>query len=216
MQRRGQCRRHRCPDPGRAGRCWLRMDRRREQQRAERRALAMRRPHTGRFLAHHAGPAAHPLQPSVPAGSTLRRDCTRSSPPSPNVGRRGVLHSARAGLTVCNLVEALIRLGRWPEADALLAEHGGRESAPYAGAALRVLAAQLAVARGDGPSAASNVQRALDLDTDVYDIDLDAAFVNSEVARLAGEVEHAQRIVIDALQAVQPEWEERYVWPLVW
>ncbi len=130
--------------------------------------------------------------------------------------RSGVLHSARAGLAVCNLVEALIRLGRWPEADALLAEHGGRESAPYAGAALLVLAGQLAVARGNGASAASNVQRALDLDVGVYDIDLDAAFVNSEVARLTGEVEHAQRIVIDALQAVQPEWEERYVWPLVW
>jgi DNA-binding CsgD family transcriptional regulator len=130
--------------------------------------------------------------------------------------RSGLLHSARAGLAVCNLVEALIRLGRWPEADALLAEHGGREGAPYAAAGLRVLAAQLAVARGDGSAATTNVQRALDLNADVYDIDLDAAFVTGEVARLAGEVEHAQQIIIDALQAVQPEWEERYVWPLVW
>jgi DNA-binding CsgD family transcriptional regulator/tetratricopeptide (TPR) repeat protein len=130
--------------------------------------------------------------------------------------RGGVLHSATAALTVCNLVEALIRLGRWPEADALLAEHGGRESAPYAAAALRVLAGQLAVARGDRTAAAEQAQRARDLDAGIYDIGLDAAFVDSEVARLASEIEHAQQIATDALEGIQPEWEERYVWPLVW
>jgi DNA-binding CsgD family transcriptional regulator len=130
--------------------------------------------------------------------------------------RSGILHSMRACLTVCNLLEALIRLGRWAEADALLAEHGEREIAPYPAAALRVLSGQLAVARGDGMTAAKHVQSARDLDGGVYDLGLDAAFVDSEVARLAGEIEPAQRIVIDALAAIQPEWEERYVWPLVW
>jgi DNA-binding CsgD family transcriptional regulator/tetratricopeptide (TPR) repeat protein len=130
--------------------------------------------------------------------------------------RSGILHSAMARLTVCNLVEALIRLGRWPEADALLAEHGGQEGMRYAAAALRVLAGNLAVARGDVATAARDVQRARDLDVGVYDIALDAAFIDSEVARLAGDLERAQRIAAQALHTVQIEWEERYVWPLVW
>jgi DNA-binding CsgD family transcriptional regulator/tetratricopeptide (TPR) repeat protein len=130
--------------------------------------------------------------------------------------RNGVLHSASACLTVCNLVETLIRLGRWTEADSLLAEHGGRESTPYSAAALRVLSGQLAVARGDTTAAIKNVQRARDLDVGVYDIDVDAAFVESEAARLEGDVERAQRIAIEALEGIQPEWQERYVWPLVW
>lgn len=130
--------------------------------------------------------------------------------------RSGVLHSASACLTVCNLVETLIRLGRWTEADALLAEHGGRESAPYSAAALQVLAGQLAVSRGEAAAAIGHVQRARDLDVGVYDIDLDAAFVDSEAARLEGNIERAQHIVIEALGAIQAEWQERYVWPLVW
>jgi DNA-binding CsgD family transcriptional regulator/tetratricopeptide (TPR) repeat protein len=130
--------------------------------------------------------------------------------------RSGVSHSASASLTVCNLVEALIRLGRWTEADALLAEHGGRENTPYSAAALRVLAGQLAIARGDAAAAIKHAQRAHDLGVGVYDIALDAAFVDSEAARLDGDVERAHRIVIEALGSGSEEWQERYVWPLVW
>jgi DNA-binding CsgD family transcriptional regulator len=129
---------------------------------------------------------------------------------------RGMLHTARAGLAVCNLVEALIHLGRWSEVDQLLAEHGNRYSA-YAGAALQVLRGQLAAARGDVARAADHAARAGEIhNAPYYDTELDAAFIISEVARLAGDTAQAQRIVLDCLRNAQPEWEERYVWPLVW
>jgi predicted ATPase/DNA-binding NarL/FixJ family response regulator len=141
------------------------------------------------------------------------------------IARRGLEIASRVGLTrtaggylTGNLVESLVRAGRWSEADPIIEEVVGWGLTGTFGGAVLITRAELYVLRGDYVRAGEDldVVRRLIGAGDPQDLQL-LAFVEADCARARGEFGQARAIVERALheRSEGGMW-ARYGWRLIW
>jgi ATP/maltotriose-dependent transcriptional regulator MalT len=130
--------------------------------------------------------------------------------------RTGFVRTFGAYLTG-NLVESLIRLGRWTQADRLAraALEGGPEG--VFGTTLLQMRAEMAVGAGRYDDASAYLRKALRLVLGTTDDQFlqPLAYIEADIARATGDFPGGRAIVTAALTG-QSTPSGRYVWPLVW
>jgi DNA-binding CsgD family transcriptional regulator len=117
-----------------------------------------------------------------------------------------------------NMVEPMLRLGRWPEAERAAAQAMRGEPEGVFAATLLDHVAQIAVLTGRREEATSIAQQARDLVIDSSDPQFlqPLAFTLAEARRLAGDLDGAIETIMEALTQDSTLWLARYSWPLVW
>ncbi|MFI5954360.1 AAA family ATPase [Cryptosporangium sp. NPDC051539] len=132
-------------------------------------------------------------------------------------GRVGWARSWGAMLT-SNLVEPLLRLGQWREAQDLITEALADDPASLFAASLLLLRAELSLWQGDTDAAETDrevVARYLaDSSEPQYTVPL--AYLDGEVARSAGHLEVAWNRIRPAMRPPIVPMAVRYCWPLAW
>jgi DNA-binding CsgD family transcriptional regulator/tetratricopeptide (TPR) repeat protein len=141
-----------------------------------------------------------------------------------DAARLGMELASRVGLTrtfgaylVGNLVEPLVRLGEWAEADELARETLTAELIGVFGASLHELIGYLSVHRGRPDEALGHVREArrqLGESTEAQFLQA-LLYIEAEAARASGDLEHAGQLVRQGLSRTTA-WSGRYAWPLVW
>jgi DNA-binding CsgD family transcriptional regulator len=129
--------------------------------------------------------------------------------------RVGLARSLGAYL-VGNLAEPLIRLGRWREALDLITESLAEEPSGVFASTLTLQRAELRMWQGD-PAAAEDLREARRQFGDAADMQFTGpmAFIEAELARAAGDLGAARRLVQTPL-GMPRGTVLRYLWPLVW
>ncbi|MFC6082910.1 helix-turn-helix transcriptional regulator [Sphaerisporangium aureirubrum] len=128
-------------------------------------------------------------------------------------------HTRHSGTYLAgNLVEPMMRLGRWGEAEQAIAQALRGEPEGLFAATLLDQSAQLAVLSGRREEATRIAGRAVRLASGSRDPQFHQplAFTLAEAHRLAGDLDEALDTVMDALAADNSLWLGRYSWPLVW
>ncbi|TQS40671.1 helix-turn-helix transcriptional regulator [Cryptosporangium phraense] len=139
--------------------------------------------------------------------------------------RDGLALSGRVGsarswgaMLAGNIVEPLLRLGRWREAQDLITETLADDPVSMFAASLFLLRAELHLWQGDRAAAAADRQEAgrhLGGNEEVqYSVPL--AYLDGELARSAGDLEAAWDHVRPALRPPIVPMAVRYCWPLAW
>jgi DNA-binding CsgD family transcriptional regulator/tetratricopeptide (TPR) repeat protein len=117
-----------------------------------------------------------------------------------------------------NLAEALMHLGEWDRAQALI--DNGMRSQPEGifEATLQILQAELSLLTGDLEGARSAVTRTAALVTDPFDDQFmnPLATFEAELKLASGDFAAATGIVLEALERSREHASPRYVWPLLW
>ena len=137
---------------------------------------------------------------------------------------RGIVLAARVGLSrsygaylTGNLVDSLLRLGRWTEAE--LAAQDAMIGAPEGvfAAVLIQVRAEIAVGCGRYADAAAHVREVRRLLGDISDDQFlqPLAWTEAEMARAEGDLDAARGIVATGLERTLT-LSGRYAWPLVW
>jgi DNA-binding CsgD family transcriptional regulator/tetratricopeptide (TPR) repeat protein len=117
-----------------------------------------------------------------------------------------------------NLVEPLLRLGRWEEAERTAVEAARNQPVGVFAATLLDLRAQLAVLagrRGDAERLAAQTRQLL-ATSNSFQFQQSLAFTMAETNRLAGDLDSAAAIIAESLTEGPDTWFERYSWPLIW
>jgi DNA-binding CsgD family transcriptional regulator len=132
--------------------------------------------------------------------------------------RVGLARTAGSFVTV-NWLESLVALGRWDEAEALLARElrGGLSTLYEAG--MYEVSARLRALQGRYEDAAADlarVRRVIGDRPDNIQFSQPMAFAQGEIDRAAGDLESARRGIEDALRSDLEGWNSRYGWPLLW
>jgi DNA-binding CsgD family transcriptional regulator len=132
--------------------------------------------------------------------------------------RVGLARTAGAFVTT-NRLESLLSLGRWDEADAVLAPDlraglgGMYEAGMYeVRARMRALQGRYADAAAD----LVHVRRLIGDRPDNIQFSQPMAFAQAEVDRAAGDLDTARRRIAEALESDTEGWNSRYGWPLIW
>jgi ATP/maltotriose-dependent transcriptional regulator MalT len=139
--------------------------------------------------------------------------------------RVGMTAATPAGLTrslgnylAGNLVESLLRLGEWDEAEQLAREALRTEPEGIFAATVLIVCGELAVMRGKYAEAAevvSTTRRTLGDSTDIQ-FTQSLAYLGALTARGRGDLTTALALVIDGLGDEIYRWLARYAWPLLW
>ena len=141
------------------------------------------------------------------------------------VAREGLKLADRVGMVralgaylIGNLAEPLLRLGRWEEVDALLAQ--ALSSVPegiFAATVLQLRAERAAMSGryADAEADLRTARAALGGTTDVQFV-LPLGYVTAIVALGRGDLAAAQAAVAGSLPAEAFVWAARYTWPLLW
>jgi ATP/maltotriose-dependent transcriptional regulator MalT len=115
-----------------------------------------------------------------------------------------------------NLVEPLLRLGRWNEAAGVLEEGLAAEPEGVFLASLLMLRAELAVHRGELDRVSADVERLTRLiGAEDWQYIESIAYISAEAARQRGDLARARGLVAAKL-GVARDWTDRYAWPLLW
>jgi len=117
-----------------------------------------------------------------------------------------------------NLIESLLRLGEWDEAEQLADEAMRSEPEGIFAATVLIVCGELAVMRGKYAEAAEivrNTRRALGDSTDIQ-FTQSLAYIDALTARGRGELTTALALVTDGLGDSLNRWAARYAWPLLW
>jgi DNA-binding CsgD family transcriptional regulator len=117
-----------------------------------------------------------------------------------------------------NLVEPLLRLGRWEEAERTAVEAARNQPVGVFAATLLDLRAQLAVLAGrrsDAERLAAQTRQLL-ATSNSFQFQQSLAFTMAETNRLAGDLDSAAAIIAESLTEGPDTWFERYSWPLIW
>jgi DNA-binding CsgD family transcriptional regulator len=117
-----------------------------------------------------------------------------------------------------NLLEPLLRLGRWEEAERTAVEALRGEPVGMFAATVLDMRAQLAVLAGrhqDAERLVEQVRQLLGTSQDGQ-FQLSLAFTTAESRRVSGDLDGAAAVVIEALADDPLIWHGRYSWPLVW
>jgi DNA-binding CsgD family transcriptional regulator/tetratricopeptide (TPR) repeat protein len=138
--------------------------------------------------------------------------------------RQGMELASRVGLTrsfgaflAGNLVEPLVRLGEWEEAEQLGTETLEAGLIGVFAASLHELLGYLAAQTGRAEKALGHVREARRQLGDSREQQFLQAlvFIEAEVGRARGRLDEAARLVADGL-AEGNAWSARYAWPLTW
>jgi DNA-binding CsgD family transcriptional regulator len=138
--------------------------------------------------------------------------------------RDGIELAARVGLSrsfgaflTGNLVEPLVRMGQWPEAERLSREAVTAGLTGVFAASLHELLGYLAISGGRYEEALDHVRQARRNLGDSREPQFIQAlvFIEAEAARAAGDLPGATALVAAAL-GESTTWSTRYAWPLVW
>jgi ATP/maltotriose-dependent transcriptional regulator MalT len=118
-----------------------------------------------------------------------------------------------------NLAESLVRLGRWAEADAVIATTLAAEPEGVFAATVLEIGGQLAAMSGRYDQASECVMRArrfLGENTEAQ-FDTPFAYTLAEVARVQGDLAGALELLRDSVRdSALLAYTARYTWPLVW
>jgi DNA-binding CsgD family transcriptional regulator/tetratricopeptide (TPR) repeat protein len=119
---------------------------------------------------------------------------------------------------VGNRAEPLLRLGRWAEADRLLAEALADQPEGVFGATLHQLRAELAAMRGDDAAADGELRAARQTFTRTLDPQFTQPlrYVAALIALHQGDLTRARDAVAAGIEDAGEEWSSRYAWPVVW
>jgi DNA-binding CsgD family transcriptional regulator len=117
-----------------------------------------------------------------------------------------------------NAAEPLIRLGRWDEAEKIIAQAFEVDVSGMSAVSLYQLLAEIAIGRGAWPEAADWLAKAavFDMEDGWGQFSLPLAYVEAEVARGQGSPDRAVEIATAALAGDAPPDDARYTWPLLW
>jgi DNA-binding NarL/FixJ family response regulator len=116
-----------------------------------------------------------------------------------------------------NLVEPLVRTGRWAEAEAAARENLATDLTGVFAATLLELLGYLAVSRGDAGEAvdlAGQARKHLGESRETQ-FSHSLAYIEAEAARARGDLAAAAATVLDGLGELSA-WSTRYAWPLIW
>jgi DNA-binding CsgD family transcriptional regulator/tetratricopeptide (TPR) repeat protein len=132
-------------------------------------------------------------------------------------GRAGLSRSFGAFLTG-NLVEPVIRLGDWPEAERLANATMDPGLSGVFAASLHELLGYLTVMSGRHDEALPHVRSARRQLGESREPQFTQAliYIEAEAARASGSLAEAAAQVADGLADISPAWSARYAWPLVW
>jgi DNA-binding CsgD family transcriptional regulator/tetratricopeptide (TPR) repeat protein len=119
---------------------------------------------------------------------------------------------------VGNAAEPLVRLGRWDEADELLAPALAALPEGVFSATLHGLRAELAAMRGRYDEAARELRETRRTVGDTRDVQftLPLRYTATVIALGLGDIAAARQTVMDGLPEAETEWGARYAWPLLW
>jgi len=141
------------------------------------------------------------------------------------MAQAGMALAARAGMSrnlgshlVGNAAEPLIRLGRWGEADEMIARALAALPEGVFSATLQGLRAELAAMRGRYDEAARELRETRRTVGDTRDVQftLPLRFIAAMIALGLGDTAVARQTVMDGLPEAGSEWGARYAWPLLW
>jgi DNA-binding CsgD family transcriptional regulator/tetratricopeptide (TPR) repeat protein len=142
-----------------------------------------------------------------------------------DAARAGIELAERVGLSrsfgaflTGNLVEPLIRLGEWVEAERLATETMGPGLSGVFAASLHELLGYLAAMRGRPDDAVVHVRAARRQLGESHEPQFTQAlvFIEAEAARLRGDLVAASAQVARGLADITGAWSARYAWPLIW
>jgi ATP/maltotriose-dependent transcriptional regulator MalT len=119
---------------------------------------------------------------------------------------------------VGNRAEPLLRLGRWAEADRLIAEALADQPEGVFGATLHQLRAELAAMRGGYAEAGSELRAASQTFSHTVDPQFTQPlrYVAALIAVHQGDLTRARDAVAAGIGDASEEWTSRYAWPVVW
>ena len=119
---------------------------------------------------------------------------------------------------VGNTAEPLLRLGRWAEADRLIAEALAAQPEGVFGATLHQLRAELAAMRGGYDEAGSELRAASQTFSHTVDPQFTQPlrYVAAMIAVHQGDLPRARDAVAAGLGDASEEWTSRYAWPVLW
>jgi DNA-binding CsgD family transcriptional regulator len=138
--------------------------------------------------------------------------------------REGIAHAARVGLSrsfgaflTGNLVEPLVRLGEWADAERLAREALSTGLSGVFAASLHELLGYLAASTGRPEEALGHVREARRQlgESREPQFTQALAYTEAEVARAGGRLDDAASLVAAEL-AESSTWSTRYAWPLFW
>jgi DNA-binding CsgD family transcriptional regulator len=132
--------------------------------------------------------------------------------------RVGLARTAGSFVAV-NRLESLLSLGRWEEADAVLAPELRAGLAGMFEAGLYEVRARMRALQGRYAEAAADlvhVRRLIGDRPDNIQFSQPMAFAQAEVERAGGDLATARRRIAEALESDPEGWNSRYGWPLIW
>ncbi len=132
--------------------------------------------------------------------------------------RVGLARTGGAFVTV-NRLESLLSLGRWDEADAVLAPELRAGLAGLFEAGMYEVRARMRALQGRYAEAAADlvhVRRLIGDRPDNIQFSQPMAFAQAEVDRAAGDLLAARQGIAAGLEADPEGWNSRYGWPLIW
>jgi DNA-binding CsgD family transcriptional regulator len=132
--------------------------------------------------------------------------------------RVGLARTAGTFVTV-NRLEALLSLGRWDEADAVLAPELRAGLAGLFEAGMYEVRARMRALQGRYAEAAADlehVRRLIGDRPDNIQFSQPMAFAQAEVDRAGGDRIAARQRIAEALESDTEGWNSRYGWPLIW
>jgi DNA-binding CsgD family transcriptional regulator len=142
-----------------------------------------------------------------------------------DTARTGVALAGRLGharshgaMLASNLAEPLIRLGRWREAQDLITESLADEPNGIFASTLLLLRADIGTWQGDSEAAVRDLREARREFGTGPDLQFTAPmlFIEAELARAAGNIAMARRLLAPVLETPATGYGARYAWPLVW
>jgi DNA-binding CsgD family transcriptional regulator len=132
--------------------------------------------------------------------------------------RVGLARTAGTFVTV-NRLESLLSLGRWEEADAVLAPELRAGLAGLFEAGMYEVRGRMRALQGRYAEAAADlvhVRRLIGDRPDNIQFSQPMAFAQAEIDRAAGDLVAARRSVTEGLASDEEGWNSRYGWPLIW
>jgi DNA-binding NarL/FixJ family response regulator len=131
-----------------------------------------------------------------------------------NLGQMSGMGAFLAG----NAAEPLIRLGRWDEAETIIAKAFEVDVSGMSAVSLYQLQAEIAIGRGAWSEAADWLAKAavVDMEDGWGQFSLPLAYVEAEVARGQGSPDRAVAVATAAFAGDAPPDDARYTWPLLW